>query len=120
MHMRKCSPETAEAWTFLKGIQLAKLIDSRQTCFESDLITIVNAINNNRGLNNMVNNIIHACKRELQSIGTWHLSFAAMNKNRAADFLARSLAVGHRMVIHDQPIESILQILEDDQQGFSV
>nr|GME05225.1 RING-H2 finger protein ATL67-like [Ipomoea batatas] len=63
----------------------------------------------------MADNILQACKRELQSIGTWHLSFAARDKNRAVDFLAISLTASQHMVIHDQPVEGISQILEDDQ-----
>nr|GMD01757.1 protein PLASTID MOVEMENT IMPAIRED 1-RELATED 1-like [Ipomoea batatas] len=66
----------------------------------------MNAINHNSSLNNAVDNILHACKRELRSIGTWHLSFAARDKNRVTDFLAKSLTAGHRMVIHDQPAEA--------------
>nr|GMD04023.1 F-box/kelch-repeat protein At1g80440-like [Ipomoea batatas] len=56
-----CSPEAAEAWALLKGIQMAKMLGSRYKCFESDSLNIVKAINQNMSLNNVADNIVHAC-----------------------------------------------------------
>nr|GMC96660.1 F-box/kelch-repeat protein At1g80440-like [Ipomoea batatas] len=115
-----CTPEAAEAWALLKGIQLAKLIGSRQTCFESNSLIVVKAINQNWKFNNVADNTVVACKRELNSIGTWQVSHIARDKNRAADLLAKAVIGENKMVIYNQPPDILLDTLEEDQFGLPI
>ncbi|XP_031095108.1 uncharacterized protein LOC115999395 [Ipomoea triloba] len=115
-----CPAETVEAWALLQGIQMAKLFVSNKTCFESHSKTTVDAITQLSNIGNLADNILRACRQELEGIEEWHISLIARDQNFAADFLAKSPGAEKGVTLLDHPIEGMLHILEYDRFGIPV
>ncbi|XP_019163483.1 PREDICTED: uncharacterized protein LOC109159827 [Ipomoea nil] len=112
-----CAAETTEAWGLMKGIRLAILLGSKKTIFECDSSSIIDAIGPGLRVNNLVDNILHACRCELRNVGEWNLVLTAREQNQAADFPARCAHFHSNSCVLDDPPDDLMQILVDDRGG---
>lgn len=75
-------------------------------------------IKNSKMINNLTDNLLVACIRELQNIEEWKVECIAREQNMPADLLARKAAELERGIhILQQPLAEIVEALEDNDFG---
>lgn len=110
-----CSPVQAEVWALLRSIQLATQMGFKKVIFEGDSCEVINGMASDPVSNQVVCNILRACRKEARSIESWSMVAVTREVNKAADHLARMSARFSRgMHIKVDPPEELLILLEDD------
>lgn len=79
---------------------------------------IVEGLQNTSTPNNAVNNLLRACKKELQKCIEWKIALIAREQNGLADFIAAMSKTNPRgmQVLGNLPAEAN-KVFEDDRDG---
>lgn len=75
-----CPSSRPEPWALVKGIQFAQALGCKHVIFESNSRDIVEEFNNNKEINNVADNLLAACKREIKNFEKWKTWCIAVSK----------------------------------------